>query len=136
MDIKVKQKWLTALNSGKYEQTKGRLKGKTGFCCLGVLCDLYAEEHPESDGWDDENRTVNFSVGYTNFYDADRNFNDCVLTPAVKEWAGLTYADPAITPVASKRSGLSDSSPRDSLARANDSGYNFLELSQIIRREF
>lgn len=40
-DIK---KWLQALRSGDYEQTKGTLKrdlgnGKVGFCCLGVYLD-------------------------------------------------------------------------------------------------
>ena len=41
MDAKLKKKWVKALRSGEYRQTKGRLirrdKGKVGFCCLGVL---------------------------------------------------------------------------------------------------
>ena len=35
------REWLEALRSGKYPQTKGHLRDDTGFCCLGVLCDLY-----------------------------------------------------------------------------------------------
>lgn len=35
---KIKRKWLKALRSGEYAQTKGTLtNGKGGFCCLGVL---------------------------------------------------------------------------------------------------
>ncbi len=34
------RKWVAALRSGKYEQTKGRLRTSSGFCCLGVLCDI------------------------------------------------------------------------------------------------
>lgn len=36
---KIKTKWLRALRSGTYKQTKGRLYNPetAGFCCLGVL---------------------------------------------------------------------------------------------------
>lgn len=34
----IKAKWIAALRSGKYQQTKGVLKDHGGFCCLGVLC--------------------------------------------------------------------------------------------------
>lgn len=37
------KKWLKALKSGKYKQTAGALKHKEGFCCLGVLCEVYNE---------------------------------------------------------------------------------------------
>lgn len=37
-------KWVEALRSGKYNQTRGKLKEITltceAFCCLGVLCDI------------------------------------------------------------------------------------------------
>ena len=32
--------WVKALRSGKYKQTKGKLKDEFGYCCLGVLCDI------------------------------------------------------------------------------------------------
>ena len=31
-------KWIAALESGKYKQTKRYLQTEEGFCCLGVLC--------------------------------------------------------------------------------------------------
>lgn len=34
--IEGKRAWLKALRSGKYKQTKERLRGSRGFCCLGV----------------------------------------------------------------------------------------------------
>ncbi len=40
----VKKLWVKALRSGKYKQTKDRLQDPTGFCCLGVLCDLAAKD--------------------------------------------------------------------------------------------
>ena len=29
-----------ALRSGKYRQTRGRLRDSKGFCCLGVACEI------------------------------------------------------------------------------------------------
>lgn len=46
-------KWIEALRSGKYPQAQGRLRkplsGVEGYCCLGVACDLYREDHPGSE---------------------------------------------------------------------------------------
>ena len=30
-------KWLAALRSGEYQQSRGCMRGNTGYCCLGVL---------------------------------------------------------------------------------------------------
>lgn len=45
MNPEVKAEWVAALRSGEYKQTKERVlaDGRGGFCCLGVLCDLYAK---------------------------------------------------------------------------------------------
>lgn len=32
--------WADALESGEYEQTKYCLRNGTGYCCLGVACDI------------------------------------------------------------------------------------------------
>jgi hypothetical protein len=47
MKKELKEKWIEALLSGKYAQTSGTLRrtesggnGQTGFCCLGVFCDI------------------------------------------------------------------------------------------------
>lgn len=50
MDQKVKEKWVAALRSGEYEQTKSCLQDLSGFCCLGVLTDLYIKETGDG-GW-------------------------------------------------------------------------------------
>ena len=33
-------KWVAALRSGKYAQTKEILRDEKGFCCWGVMCDI------------------------------------------------------------------------------------------------
>ena len=42
LNKKFKQKWLTALRSGKYEQGESELKtkGTQEYCCLGVACKI------------------------------------------------------------------------------------------------
>ena len=47
MDKRIKQKWIDALLSGEYQQTRQQLFDGDGYCCLGVLCDLYRKEHKE-----------------------------------------------------------------------------------------
>ena len=34
------ERWVTALESGDYKQTRGRLRDDNGFCCIGVACDV------------------------------------------------------------------------------------------------
>jgi hypothetical protein len=43
ISARAKIRWrnlINALNSGAYKQEKGRLRGKSRFCCMGVACDL------------------------------------------------------------------------------------------------
>ncbi len=40
MDKKLKSKWLKALRSGRYKQTKGFLRRGDHYCCIGVLCQI------------------------------------------------------------------------------------------------
>ena len=47
MKRSIARKWAKALESGEYKQAKGALRKSGGFCCLGVLCNLHAQEHPE-----------------------------------------------------------------------------------------
>lgn len=47
MKHSIKKKWIAALRSGDYTQCKGKLRSKNEFCCLGVLCNLHAQAHPE-----------------------------------------------------------------------------------------
>lgn len=40
MDTKVKAKWVEALRSGEYPQSRYALCTDKGYCCLGVLADI------------------------------------------------------------------------------------------------
>lgn len=46
MNKRIKKLWTNALRSRQYKQGQGRLRDKNNnFCCLGVLCNIYAQEH-------------------------------------------------------------------------------------------
>lgn len=48
MHENIKARWTTALRSGQYVQGQGQLRDEIDerlqHCCLGVLCDLYAQD--------------------------------------------------------------------------------------------
>lgn len=110
MNKRVKKLWLEALRSGDYKQGKLKLRNDDNeFCCLGVLCDLYAKEHGKR--WGKRNGSITFML------------LSGVPPNKVWEWAGLSDANPRIT--TSPGSG-------DSLAGLNDTGSDFSEIANLI----
>ena len=112
MNPEVKQRWIEALNSDEYTQTKGCLRDSTGFCCLGVLTDLYAKEH-------DQEWKVN---DMSNFYSF--NGRNGTLYSEVLKWSGLETDDPNYL------------DGRVHLSQLNDDGYSFKRIAQIIEENF
>jgi hypothetical protein len=47
MNPEIKKLWVEALRSGDYKKGKNQLRSGSKFCCLGVLCNLHAQAHPE-----------------------------------------------------------------------------------------
>jgi hypothetical protein len=107
MNPQIKQKWVSALRSGEYQQTKGRLRKEDEFCCLGVLCDLYIKEnnvewqHNEVDGY---------------FYGK----HSYALPLSVMEWVGVEEVNPYVN-----GRGLT-------LAELNDTGCTFEKIADVI----
>ena len=89
MKQEIKERWVEALRSGKYEQGTGTLTTGSGrYCCLGVLCDLAvadgAIEPPTLvEAGDDGDRL------------AYRNETEH-LPRAVQLWAGLDQDSPEV----------------------------------------
>ncbi len=115
MNKEIKDRWVAALNSGKYKQGFRRLKrNETVFkdgdsvdlvpthCCLGVLCEIAAEDGLGK--W-------NSSIGVEEFLGCGFNLSD-----KVKDWAGLNGQQLAL----------------NELAFRNDHGTSFSEISKMI----
>lgn len=78
MQVEIKDKWVAALRSGEYVQGRGQLRTSVDeFCCLGVLCSIYALENSD------------FTATHTdhNGYEYDGEW--LVLPTGVQQWAGL-----------------------------------------------
>lgn len=70
-------KWVAALRSGNYSQTSHVLcDGRGGYCCLGVLCDIYEEETGETLPKEESGR---YKVSEETLLDF----------PQIQEWVGL-----------------------------------------------
>lgn len=46
--IRQLKKWIAALDSGEYEQTKGCLEDRKGYCCLGVACKVLIPKNKQN----------------------------------------------------------------------------------------
>ena len=76
MNQRILDLWVQALKSGHYVQRQGQLRDASNrFCCLGVLCNLHAMEHPEIACLE-----TNPSL-YMGWY--------ATLPTEVRDWAGL-----------------------------------------------
>ena len=114
MKQEIKEKWVEALRSGEYSQTKNTLRDKHGFCCLGVLCDLYRKETGLLE-WVDEGR--HFVI------DGIGNFT--TLNSNVMDWAELKDNNPMV---------WIDNVNITSVAQVNDRGATFSEIADLIEK--
>ena len=114
MKEEIKNKWVAALRSGDYEQTKHTLKDKKGFCCLGVLCDLYSPNQWES--FSDENNCYNYRFSAVDIIGE-------LLPSGIMEWSGMKSDD-------GKRGGY------QRLSSINDKGVPFENIADIIEEEW
>ena len=117
----VKAKWLKALRSGEYKQIKSELHNsfcgeycnEEGYCCLGVLTDIYLKEHKLN--WGDKDASeiyIKQSDGY--------------LHSPVSEWAGIDSDNPMVV----VKTGCGEM--HRSLTDLNDSGSTFNEIADLI----
>lgn len=92
MNPYVKEKWTTALRSGKYAQSRGVLESSRGFCCLGVLCDIAVKEGVI------ERRVPNDNMIFFGTCEEfeDEDMQAAYLPQSVADWAGLYSTKPAV----------------------------------------
>jgi hypothetical protein len=110
----IKNKWVEALRSGKYEQGSGLLRDTNEtvdkFCCLGVLCDI-----SEKGEW------ITDLCGDVCYKVLDEPPSSSVLPESIKQWANMI-----------SKVGLFDTSDKGTLTLQNDTGKSFNEIADII----
>jgi hypothetical protein len=126
MNEQIKQKWVEALTSGEYKQGRNCLNdGFGGFCCLGVLSDLYAKE--QNFKWGDDGRG-NFCLD-----------GEIYTTPkTVQAWSGLKVDVPYLPFASRDNVPYGDSThimegDSTSIAALNDEGISFPQIADLIK---
>ncbi len=138
MKSEIKQKWLAALRSEEYKQTKHGLKrklddGSFGYCCLGVLCDIAIKENPDMK-WDTNSHLSCGDIG-VQIYGVDNDPQN-VLTRKIADWAGLVERNPSITYTGTVIKDHGNDEGYESLATLNDHhGCSFKEIAQVIEEQ-
>lgn len=107
-----RKKWVEAIRSGNYVQAQGVLRtAENAFCCLGVACEIF-KDHPDVQrGW---------TKGDYWFFDAHRD----LLPDSVANLLGIDDCG-----------SFRDNCVNNNLASANDNGYSFEEIADIIEDE-
>lgn len=122
MKKEVADKWVAALRSGEYAQTRELLRDRQGFCCLGVLCDISGQgQWKQYEGEDSD--SVN--VGAHEYHVGEKAALG-LLGPEVIEWAGM---------MAGNVSG-EYGSDTTALSFKNDMGVTFDEIADIIEKHW
>lgn len=88
MNKDIKEKWVTALRSGEYEQGRGYLAVDGKYCCLGILCEL---AHAEGI----TNKATHQGT-YAEYSVYGKGMSAGVLPSEVIEWAGLSSDNPEL----------------------------------------
>lgn len=138
MKPKIMEKWTTALESGEFKQAKGSLKSnKGGFCCLGVLCEIYHQETGKGKWVHDDEGGIAFKVGRV----AERDY----LPTAVQKWAGIKHGSADLDLTEEERDRLvklKKANPkckytfapvRSDLAELNDNKMKFKAIAKVIK---
>lgn len=107
----IAERWAAELKSGKYKQTRRHLKDIDGYCCLGVLCEIYLEETGDGN-WIEADYT------FQNFVTKSETSSG-VLPTVVKDWAGMRTFN----------GGFNSSR---ALASDNDEGLSFSKIANTI----
>lgn len=115
----IKKLWTENLLNGEYKQTEGRLRDQAGFCCLGVLCDLYKKE--TGNGYWNQ-----YPEGCYEFVDISGVKMNYTLADPVVAWAGLEDNNPDVT--------IEDTAER-ALGSLNDEGYTFEQIAKLIEEQ-
>lgn len=143
MNEQIKEKWVWALESGKYKQATKCLNTGEGMCCLGVLTDLYIQEN-QGAKWEPHTvKPLDEIVDDEDYYPTELlnkplfrfEGNGKTLDKKVQDWAGIEGENPAVVPAKSWVEGDDPINQYDyfTLATLNDSGLTFSQIADVIK---
>lgn len=129
MDAELKEKWIEALTSGRYPQTRGTLKRieesdgyPVGFCCIGVLCDILGVGE-----WLEDSASTEGAVPFSMERSYGDDYYDDEYWPGRVEWFGEIESNEFLEEI-----GLSSSANSQLMSMNDDKGANFQEIAEYI----
>lgn len=137
MDPKVKETWLAALRSGKFNQGRTALKDRNdNYCCLGVLCELHGQQLDKPVKFVDRDTSILY---YPGSHDPNPKMAGVLPPQWVYEWAKLYYkpANLVATLISSSGNSLLTTvvTPAALLPELNDTHrYSFEEIANYIEQ--
>jgi hypothetical protein len=113
---------VAALRSGKYPQSRLRLRKTDGFCCLGVACEISkkGEWTKDQDGW-------------FVYMAADHDFSSAQLPRAVRDYFGFNGVNGEFFDFIVLHN---DGERAESLASLNDRDWNFDDIATFIEQNW
>ena len=118
------KKWIAALLSNTFQQTRGTLHDTDGYCCLGVACEVAIDNGLQVEV---HHNDISSQVSY------DEQLE--ILPKAVQEWLGLKtdagelYLDESHADC-DCRVGIEYNT---TLATLNDEGWDFKAIAKVIQ---
>ena len=137
MNEDIKNRWVEALRSGDYQQTKRHLKDSSGYCCLGVLCEIAKEDNVQV-------ALKGEYVGIDEVFENGFIFSEA-LPREVMKWADfstVSYGSDNVPVGSYEELGL-EAPPHSNkidpvyLTTLNDEcGYNFNQIADVIQKKW
>jgi hypothetical protein len=120
MNKDIQDRWVLALRSGQYQQGAYSLNRENRFCCFGVLCELYMDDHQ----YEREHLSEDSGrVGYYGNYDLPQN--------PILNWAELSDQYGELPGMPNER----DTDHAPYLTNLNDdAGLTFDQIADLIER--
>ena len=135
------EKWLSALESGEYNQGVGALRTEKGYCCLGVACDVVGLGK-----WTTELSESGDSASLYHFKGDDGIYDDEELPESVTDALRMhsrsgffNFKEIPNDPLGAEilrhsETGSTFGGKQSSLMRLNDVEMSFKEIAGLIRR--
>ena len=122
----IAKQWVEALRSDRYKQTAALLRTATGFCCLGVLCDISGVGGWVGKEYANGDNEVVTQWEYLTAHDGGAT----ILPYSIQNYGGMASDNgETVTETGLNANALS-------LAEMNDNGMSFAEIADYIEQNW
>jgi hypothetical protein len=134
--------WVEALRSGKFKQTRGKLRSRNAaYCCLGVACEVAEVPRVWASGeYHYGPAEVLKNVGSEEWqnnasYEDLTSYSATGLPPAAQEWLGVSHEGPRLAHPVEVRDKWGHTYQEDSLIELNDTyRWSFEQIADAVEK--